>query len=47
MAGIYFEELLVVKQLPLQEKYNIFSEWFWKQSVLEHFFYHLFLSNLY
>lgn len=43
MPGIDFEELLAVKQLPLSEKCNIFSEWFWKQSVLEHFFYYFFL----
>lgn len=37
MPGMDLEELLVVKQLPLQEKGNIFSEWLWKQSVLERF----------
>lgn len=34
MPGIDLEELLVVKQLPLQEKCNIFSRWFWKQRLL-------------
>lgn len=32
------KELLVVTELPLQEKCNIFSGQFWKQSVLEYFF---------
>lgn len=38
MTGTDFEELLVVKQLPLQEKCNIFYGWFWKQRLLQHFF---------
>jgi len=34
------KEILVVTELPLPEKCNILSGQFWKQSVLEHFFYY-------
>lgn len=33
MPGIDSEELLAVKQLPLQEKCTIFSGWFWEKKV--------------
>lgn len=45
MPGMIFEELLVVKQLPLQEKCNIFSGWFWEKRLLEHFCFSLIFTR--